>query len=143
MLGNFLTNKKVPISTVPPPADILVCQAGTCRRNGSEAVLLEIEELVNATDKPNCKVKTSGCLGLCSQAPNAIISRRGSGLINTKGKDEEVFTRLNSLQSGQIYHYLFIFFMSTIFIIFIMFYVSNFIIQLSSILFLFVAFILI
>ena len=54
-----------------------------------------------------------------------------------------VFTRLNSLQSGQIYHYLFIFFMSTIFIIFIMFYVSNFIIQLSSILFLFVAFILI
>jgi len=54
-----------------------------------------------------------------------------------------VFTRLNSLQSGQIYHYLFIFFMSTIFIVFIMFYVSNFIIQLSSILFLFVAFILI
>lgn len=102
MLGNLLNNKKEPIRKVPPAADILVCQAGTCRRNGSEAVLLEIEELVNAIDKPNCKVKASGCLGLCSLAPSAIISRRRSTFINTKGRDEEVFTRLNSLEKSAL-----------------------------------------
>ncbi len=30
--------------------EVFVCQAGTCRRHGSEAVLAEIEELVSASD---------------------------------------------------------------------------------------------
>ena len=45
---------------------IYVCQARSCRRKGSEAVLLEIEELVSAVDK-KCRVKASGCLGMCNQ----------------------------------------------------------------------------
>jgi hypothetical protein len=55
-----------------PAKDIYVCQAGSCLRRGSQAVLLEIEELANAVDS-QCQVKGSGCLGLCSQAPNAIV----------------------------------------------------------------------
>ena len=45
---------------------IHICQSGSCRRQGSEAVLLEIEELVSAVDN-KCKVEASGCLGMCKQ----------------------------------------------------------------------------
>ena len=69
-------------------SEIYVCQVGTCRRNGSEAVLLEIEELV--TDE-NCKVEGSGCLGLCNRAPNAVVLKEGR-------REEKAFTRLNSLE---------------------------------------------
>ena len=69
-------------------SEIYVCQVGTCRRNGSEAVLLEIEELV--TDE-HCKVEGSGCLGLCNRAPNAVVLKEGR-------REEKAFTRLNSLE---------------------------------------------
>ena len=70
-------------------SDILVCQAGTCRRNGGEAVLIEIEALV--PDDINCKVQPSGCLGLCSRAPNAIV---------LKGEQEQEFTRIDSIEKS-------------------------------------------
>ena len=60
--------------------EILVCQAGSCRGRGSEAVLLEIEELANALVSTSCSVQGSGCLGLCNQAPSAVI-------VTKKGKD--------------------------------------------------------
>lgn len=56
---------------------IHVCQAGPCRRAGGEAVLLEIEELANSVG--GVSVEPSGCLGNCSQAPNALLeSGRGT-----------------------------------------------------------------
>ena len=69
--------------------EILVCQAGTCRRHGAEAVIMEIEELVDAVGPNSCSVEASGCLGLCRKAPNAVI-------IDDDGREEE-FTRLKSL----------------------------------------------
>ena len=57
--------------------EIFVCQAGSCRRGGSEAVLLEIEELANAVDE-DCQVKPSGCLGLCSNAPAVLVVKKNS-----------------------------------------------------------------
>ena len=64
---------------------VYVCQAGSCRRAGSEAVLLEIEELIQGT-KGVC-VEASGCLGLCSQAPNAMAVTDTSELMFTEIRD--------------------------------------------------------
>jgi hypothetical protein len=59
---------------------IEVCQAGACRAAGSEAVQLEIEELANM----QCLVEPSGCLGACSQAPNAVlVLEDGTGVLQT------------------------------------------------------------
>ena len=68
--------------------EIHVCQAGPCRRAGGEAVLLEIEELARSVG--GCMVQPSGCLGNCSNAPNALLSRNGS---------ERVFARLCTISS--------------------------------------------
>ncbi|GMH75566.1 hypothetical protein TrST_g7627 [Triparma strigata] len=68
-----------------------VCQAGSCRRNGSEAVLLEIEELTNALDG-ECKVKGSGCLGLCSRGPAAVSV--------TEGREQRSHVNLDSLEAS-------------------------------------------
>lgn len=48
-----------------------VCHSGTCRSHGSEAVLVEIEELVKAVGG-NCSVEPSGCLGYCRQASSNV-----------------------------------------------------------------------
>jgi len=74
------------------PTEILVCQAGTCRRMGSQAVLMEIEELAGAVGT-KCKVRGSHCLGYCSQAPNAMVLRNQ----HTKKK---VHTRIDSLRKS-------------------------------------------
>lgn len=81
---------------------ILVCQAGTCRRNGSEAVLMEIEELANSVDV-NCMVEASGCLGACNQAPTAIVVTKKKGKKSSwrgSGTKEEYFTHLKSLEKS-------------------------------------------
>ena len=65
--------------------EILVCQAGSCRRAGSEAVLLEIEALGSPF---GCSARPEGCLGACDEAPNAIVVRDG---------EEHLHTRLDSL----------------------------------------------
>jgi len=81
-------------SDVPPPPPpfsapsvILVCQAGACRSAGSEAVLLEIEEL--AKGFRNCTVQESGCIGACGQAPNAEVVRGRKRLVCTRITDVE------------------------------------------------------
>ena len=57
-------------------AQVHVCHAGTCLNRGAEGVLTEIEELANAVGG-QCTVHETGCLGYCSQAPNAVVVRRG------------------------------------------------------------------
>eukprot|EP00409_Alexandrium_fundyense_P003987 CAMPEP_0185908136 /NCGR_PEP_ID=MMETSP0196C-20130402/8266_1 /TAXON_ID=2932 /ORGANISM="Alexandrium fundyense, Strain CCMP1719" /LENGTH=73 /DNA_ID=CAMNT_0028628295 /DNA_START=27 /DNA_END=245 /DNA_ORIENTATION=- len=64
-----------------PPVEILVCQASSCRRAGSKVLLLEIEELAKAVGQ--CKVRPSGCVGACGQAPNAIVLRGRKELLCT------------------------------------------------------------
>lgn len=69
-----------PKRSAPPACEVLVCHAGTCRRRGAEAVLTEIEELVNANGGSGyCTVRQSGCLGYCSEAPNAVVREKRSG----------------------------------------------------------------
>lgn len=68
---------------------IYVCQAGPCRNAGSEAVLIEIEEL--AAGLGRCTIEPSGCLGNCSQAPNAII---------VKGNEESLHARIRDLEKS-------------------------------------------
>ena len=70
-------------------AEILVCQAGSCRAAGSEAVLLEIEALAEGL---GCIVEPSGCVGACSKAPNAII-------LDDSGQ-ESLHTRLDTLEKS-------------------------------------------
>ena len=70
-----------------------------------------------------------------------IIEMLGpSGIVNGV---RFTFNQINGLQSGQIYHYLFIFLISTLFLILLPTLFSNFIMQLSSILFLLVVMLLI
>ncbi|EOD08036.1 hypothetical protein EMIHUDRAFT_258407, partial [Emiliania huxleyi CCMP1516] len=76
-------------------AEIHVCHAGTCRARGAEAVLAEIEELVSEVGG-RCKVRQSGCLGYCNEAPNAIILERGARRLDPNN----VFTRIRTLDAS-------------------------------------------
>ena len=76
-------------------AEIHVCHAGTCRARGAEAVLAEIEELVSEVGG-RCKVRQSGCLGYCNEAPNAIILERGARRLDPNN----VFTRIRALDAS-------------------------------------------
>ena len=82
-----------PLSPLPR-SEILVCQAGTCRAAGSEAVYLEIEELSKVIEH-GCIVRQSGCLGLCSQAPAAIVLQYSNG-----EEVETTHTRLKTLETS-------------------------------------------
>ena len=75
--------------TAAGDCEILVCQAGSCRRAGSEAVLLEIEELGRVA--PGCVVRPEGCLGACDQAPNVLVLKDG---------EEELHTRLATVEQS-------------------------------------------
>jgi len=68
---------------------IRVCQGSSCRRQGSRGVLEEIEDLAAAFQK--CTVQESGCLGLCHQAPAAIV---------VKQRKETPFTRVHSVDTS-------------------------------------------
>ena len=68
---------------------IYVCQAGSCRAAGSEAVLLEMNELVLNT---GCAAQPTGCLGACRQAPNALFSQPDAR--------EVLHTRLDSVEKS-------------------------------------------
>ena len=63
-------------------AEVHVCHAGTCLNRGAEGVLTEIEELASAVGG-QCTVHETGCLGYCSQAPNAVVVRRGGAAENS------------------------------------------------------------
>eukprot|EP00392_Amoebophrya_sp_AT5.2_P006458 g6470.t1 len=84
----------------PARADIFVCQASSCLRNGSQATFVEIEELAKVADacarnlkrgEGSCneeastaastpvsattQVHESGCLGLCNRAPGTMVRK--------------------------------------------------------------------
>ena len=71
-------------------AEIHVCQAGPCKRAGGEAVLLEIEELARSVG--GVVVQSSGCLGNCSNAPNAL-------LVNDT-EEERIFAKICDLPAS-------------------------------------------
>ena len=54
--------------------------------------MLEIEELANSVDG-KCQVRGSGCLGLCNQAPNAVVVPRSK----TAGTEPKYHTRIDTL----------------------------------------------
>ena len=80
--------------------DVYVCHAGSCLARGAEGVLTEIEELVKAchlSDSDDAiRVRESGCLGYCSQAPNAAVVDRGSRELNSS----DVHRRIDSLEAS-------------------------------------------
>ena len=75
--------------------EIHVCLARTCASRGSEAVLAEIEELAAAVG--GCEVYGIGCLGACSEAPNALVRMRSTG--DWPGQSK-VHMRINSLEAS-------------------------------------------
>lgn len=85
-----------------PSTEVRVCQAGTCRRAGSEAVLKEIEELV--TGMGPCNVRPSGCLGNCSEAPNAVVVTRGRKSLYSRLDCVEKSATLVQKATGQAPH---------------------------------------
>lgn len=57
---------------------IYVCQSGTCRSKGSDAALVEIEELASLFEKTastnaTVEVEATGCLGYCRRGPAVAI----------------------------------------------------------------------
>ena len=74
-----------------PNCEVHVC--GMC--SGSEAVLAEIEELINEVDG-RCAVRESGCLGYCNEGPNAVIVQRGSRRLDPAN----VHVRILSLEAS-------------------------------------------
>lgn len=87
--------------------EILVCHSSSCRRRGSEAVLLEIEELVGGGDA-SVTVDASRCLGLCRKAPAAVVVTNGEGGSSSghrrkarhRDESEQYFSRLDSLEKS-------------------------------------------
>ena len=97
---------QVVLSVAPVPAcfhmlprtDILVCQAGSCRRAGSEAVLVEIEELTKGIQ--NCRVNAANCLGACDSAPSTLVWRGGRERLFTKINETEKSVRIVEAATG-------------------------------------------
>ena len=82
--------------------EVHVCQAGSCRRAGSEAVLLEIEELSKGL---GCVVRASGCVGACSEAPNAVVvKKRGRETLHTRIEDVEKSAAVVREATGEAPH---------------------------------------
>jgi hypothetical protein len=73
---------------------IFVCQSGTCRSKGSDAALVEIEELANLVG--NCTVKSTGCIGYCNQGP--AVEAWSRNLWGSKVR--KVFTKVNSINKS-------------------------------------------
>jgi hypothetical protein len=94
-------SRGTPAGRLKMAAEIHVCQVGSCRREGAEAVLLEIEELSKGLD---CSVKSSGCLGACGQAPNAVVvKKRGSeagDFYAQRGGKQTLHTRLDDVEKS-------------------------------------------
>ena len=81
-------------------AEIHVCLARSCAARGGEAVLAEIEELaaaVGACTVWGPEVYGIGCLGACSEAPNALVRMPGTGGWQGRSK---LHMRINSLEAS-------------------------------------------
>lgn len=74
---------------MPGRSRIYVCQSGTCRSRGSDAALVEIEELAKLVG--DCDVGSTGCLGYC---------RRGPAVMVAHGKKRRYHVRVNTLEKS-------------------------------------------
>lgn len=77
---------------------VYVCQSGTCRSKGSDAALLEIEELATLVDPEiveyGCEVEATGCLGYCSRGPAVAV-------VNPRiRRRERIYLGVNSLEKS-------------------------------------------
>ena len=72
---------------------IYVCQASTCRSKGSDAALVEIEELAKFVE--DCRVESTGCLGYCRVGPAVLVRRRRG-----RSKKEDIHTK-NGFRRGE------------------------------------------
>lgn len=84
--------------------DILVCQADSCKRAAAEAVQLEIEELAKSVRGCQLRVLATGCLGACSEAPNALILKSGREVLHSRLTEVERSVRLVGQATGQQIH---------------------------------------
>jgi len=76
---------------------IYICQSSTCRRKGSDATLVEIEELANLLNDENCNVQQTGCLGYCRSGPAVrTISKQR----NSKKSKVKIHTRVNTIEKS-------------------------------------------
>ncbi|KAL9187546.1 hypothetical protein ACHAXT_001649, partial [Thalassiosira profunda] len=71
---------------------IYVCQSGTCRSKGSDAALIEIEELAGLVEN-ECRVERSGCLGYCRQGPAVEV-------VNLRSKSSFVHVKVNTFRKS-------------------------------------------
>ena len=102
--------KSFPVVLIMNRAVVHVCQARTCRARGSDATLIEIEELASQltkleaedandqTQRVRCDVKKTGCLGYCSRGPAvAVVSKKGD---RKEGRETNVHTAVNSIEKS-------------------------------------------
>jgi hypothetical protein len=98
-------------SSTATESTIHVCQARTCRRKGSEAVLVEIEELANFIDDSsnnhNCyvSVDATDCLGYCSQGPAVYVdvttsTKLPSGRLKKITSKPQIHVRVNTFEKS-------------------------------------------
>ena len=71
---------------------IYVCQSGACRSKGSDAALVEIEELAKLVG--NCKVETTGCLGYCRQGPAVAV------VTNNRSEEASYHVKVNTFRKS-------------------------------------------
>ena len=87
---------------------IYVCQARTCRARGSDATLIEIEELASqlmgleersTVEKSRCIVKKTGCLGYCSRGPAvAVVDKKKTADTGGDGVETNIHTKVKGLE---------------------------------------------
>lgn len=70
---------------------IHVCQSSTCRSRGSDATLVEIEELASQLED-DCRVETTGCLGYCNRGPAVATLRK---------KTTKIHVRVNTFEKSR------------------------------------------
>ena len=94
-------------------AIVYVCQARTCRARGSDATLIEIEELASQltkleaedandqTQRARCDVKKTGCLGYCSRGPAvAVVSTTSKKGGRKEGRETDVHTAVSGIEKS-------------------------------------------
>jgi len=73
LIGSEVINKTAPCPKAQP-ASILICQKSTCWKQGGAVIYAELtENLAKCGLSDQVKVKTTGCLKKCKNAPNLVF----------------------------------------------------------------------
>jgi (2Fe-2S) ferredoxin len=63
-----------PASPKAAPIKVQVCQKGSCRKRGSQAVAQALKtSIADMPDAKNIEIESVGCLGACKQGPNLRV----------------------------------------------------------------------